>query len=315
MGPVLIGHPEPERAFMAAVRSGRLHHAWLLAGPEGVGKRRFADMAALHLLAGGGPHLDVADDHPAARLVAAGSHLDHRVLMRETDAQGRTAGEIRIDQIRLLQPLFRATPALGPWRTIIIDSIDDLNRAAANALLKNLEEPPPQTVFFLISHAPARLLPTIRSRTRLLRFRPLDTADTIAVLKAEGLGEDAAAALAPLAAGAPGQALRFADGGAAAGLADAMEQVLAGGDIAGFARQFQPPSAQSRFEALLLLAPRRLAAAARNLAVPQAIEWQAEASVLAADAARLALDRVQVAFALAQLLARAGRLEGSKRPQ
>lgn len=308
---MLRGHADAIAQFLAGLAAGRLHHAWLLAGPRGVGKRRFADMAALRLLAGDGEGLEVAPDRPAAALVAAGSHPDHRVIVRETDDRGRDAAEIRVDQIRALQPLFRTTAAMGGWRTVIVDSVDDLNRAAANAFLKCLEEPPPRTVFLLVSHAPARLLPTIRSRCRILRFRQLPEADVAAVLRAEGVGEDSLPALLALADGAPGAALRFA-GGAAGGLDEAITGLMAGAaGLPAFARQFQAPAAQLRFEALTMLAPRRLAAAARRTPSPRLLDLQAEAETLARDAARLAYDRVQVAFALGRMLAEAGRLEGS----
>src|SRR3546814_13459897 len=100
--------------------------------------------------------------------------MDMRVLEREVrERTGDRAAGISIDQVRALQPLLQSTPVLSPWRAIIVDSIDDLARAAANALLKSLEEPPPATIFLLVSHAPGRLLPTIRSRCRMMRFQPL----------------------------------------------------------------------------------------------------------------------------------------------
>ena len=117
------------------------------------------------------PGLDVPDDHPAARLVAAGSHPDLMRLERlARDGGTELARSINVDQVRGLQRLFATTPSMSPWRAVVIDAIDDLERGGANALLKNLEEPPPNTVFLLVSHAPERLLPTIRSRCRLLRL-------------------------------------------------------------------------------------------------------------------------------------------------
>ncbi|MFA7441337.1 MAG: DNA polymerase III subunit delta' [Sphingomonadaceae bacterium] len=309
---MLVGHPDQRKQFEAALASGRLHHAWLLTGPRGIGKRRFADLAALQLLAGQGA--DISEEHPVARLVAAGSHPDHRVLAREVDEKGKVAAEIKVDQVRALQALFRSTPGLGAWRTVIIDSIDDMNRAAANSFLKSLEEPPVQTVFFLISHAPARLLPTIRSRCRSMGFRKLGTEQCREVLEAAGVEPERLDALTALADGAPGEALRFAGEGVD-GLGDAIESLLRGGDLTTFARQFQPQSAQARMEALTILAPRRLAQAARRAPSAELLTLYERADTLAQDAVRLAYDRVQVAFALGQLLVRAGQLEGkSPRP-
>ncbi len=128
--------------------TGRIHHAWLLAGPEGVGKALFADKAALRMLAeGAGPvaaaGLDVPDDHPTARLVAAGSHPDLMRLERLTkDGGTELARSINVEQVRGLQRLFATTASMSPRRAVVIDAIDDLERGAANALLKNLEEPP-----------------------------------------------------------------------------------------------------------------------------------------------------------------------------
>jgi len=166
----LYGHEDAVAAFRAALDSKRLHHAWLLAGPEGVGKALFADKAALRVLAEGAgppvdaPGLDVPDDHPVAKLAAAGSHPDLMRLERLTKEGGtELARSITVEQVRGLHRLFATTTSLSPRRAVVIDAIDDLERNAANALLKNLEEPPPDTIFLLVSHSPERLLPTIRS--------------------------------------------------------------------------------------------------------------------------------------------------------
>jgi len=167
----LYGHDDAVTAFRAGMDSGRLHHAWLLAGPKGVGKALFADKAALLMLAQGvgpvdGQGLDLPDDHPTSRLVAAGSHPDLMRLERLTKESGtELARSITVDQIRSLQRLFTTTPGMSPWRAVVIDSVDDLERNAGNALLKNLEEPPPCTVFLLVSHGPERLLATINPYT------------------------------------------------------------------------------------------------------------------------------------------------------
>src|SRR5919107_3486991 len=188
----LFGHDSAVAAFRESLDSGRLHHAWLVSGPEGVGKNLFASKAALRVLAQGqgrvdAPGLDVPDDHQAAHLVAAGSHPDLmrlERLPRESSASGELARSVTVDQVRSLQRLFNTTASMSPWRVVIVDSIDDLERNAANALLKNLEEPPPSSLFLLVSHAPERLLPTIRSRCRPLRLSRLDEDAMTSALRA-----------------------------------------------------------------------------------------------------------------------------------
>jgi DNA polymerase III subunit delta' len=183
-------HTDQEMAFVEAACSGRLHHAWLLTGPKGVGKADFARQAARFLLtdcdmAQRNPapsSLESDETHRAAALIDAASHPDFMLIEREasTDKKGLKSGDVASDdaaaksitiaQIRGLLVRTRIRPSDSRWRCIIINSVDDLERSGANALLKTLEEPPDNTIFFLISHAPGRLLPTIRSRCRLLRF-------------------------------------------------------------------------------------------------------------------------------------------------
>lgn len=290
---------------MEGVLSGRLHHAWLLAGPQGVGKRTFADAASLRLLAGGRGGFEVMPDHPTARLIDAGSHMDHRVLARQEDDKGKLRAQISVDQVRDLQPVLRGTPALGEWRTVIIDSVDDLNRNAANALLKNLEEPPRGTLFFLVSHAPARLLPTIRSRCRLLRFQILSDAEVAAVLQQQkGLDEADIDDLVAVAHGAPGRALEFA-GLDVEGISRAIERMIGVPSPAGaaaFAKGFAGANAASRFEAMCRLVPARIAEAVRELPNSTNMRLYEEAELLASSAAGLQLDRPETAFTLGRLL-------------
>lgn len=205
--PLLFGHAEAERDFLAGWRSNRLHHAWLVGGPEGIGKATFAWRATRFLLANPDPAapgaadidtLHVAPDHRVFRQVASGAHPDVAVIRRglRKDGKGFSA-EIAVADVRRALDLFGST-ASG-WRVVIVDCADDLNVAGANALLKAIEEPPPRAVVFLISHAPARILPTIRSRCRRQNLRPLQDADvTKAVLslgapwsdvEADGLAE------------------------------------------------------------------------------------------------------------------------------
>jgi len=176
---MIIGQSRAVEQFANAWRTRRLHHAWLLAGPKGVGKASFAKTAAARMLAdAAGPiiqadGLETPSDHPIARLLAAGSHPDFRLLERLERPTGGLARNISVDQVRSLSGFLSVTPSLSPRRAIVIDAADDLEASAANALLKMLEEPPANTLFFLVSHAPGRLLPTIRSRCRRLDFERL----------------------------------------------------------------------------------------------------------------------------------------------
>lgn len=314
----LIGHAEQTALFRDAIGGGRLHHAWLLAGPQGVGKAFFAGMAALRYLAEGvarvsATGLALPDDHPTARLAAAGSHPDFRRLERLfREKTGDHARSISVDQVRGLQSLFATTPSLSPRRAIVIDAIDDLERSAANALLKSLEEPPAETLFLLVSHAPGRLLPTIRSRCRVLRFGPLDDDDVAAVVRRARPDAGAAevTALVRAGGGLPGQGLRFA-GLDLTGLDAAIEEIVTGGDPANthrsaLARALAPKSAQSRYEAFLERAPARIAAAARAADVAslgRILPIEERARALATGAMRLSLDPQTTVFTLCGMLA------------
>jgi DNA polymerase-3 subunit delta' len=210
----LLGHQAQEAAFVAALDSGRLHHAWLLTGPEGVGKATFAYQAARRLLGapndGAGGPLSSSQDSVPARLMAARSHPDFMVLERVGE-DGKPRKVIPVDEARQLPEFFSKSPAQSPYRVAIIDAADDLNVNAANAILKTLEEPPPRGVLLLVSHAPGRLLPTIRSRCRTLAFRvpDADTAETI-VREQSGLVAHDANRLVKMANGSPGLALKMA---------------------------------------------------------------------------------------------------------
>lgn len=207
---VLGGLDAPADAFERAWRGDRLHHAWLLTGPRGVGKAAFAWRAARRLLgaATGGPALASAQDDPVNRLVAARAHPDLLALERQTE-DGKPRRNIPVDEARRLPEFFSKAPALAPFRVAIIDAADDLNVNSANAVLKTLEEPPLRGVLLLVSHAPGRLLPTIRSRCRRLGFPPWSTEALAALLHARGLDPQVAEA----ARGSPGRALALAAGG------------------------------------------------------------------------------------------------------
>jgi DNA polymerase-3 subunit delta' len=192
----LFGHQHAERIFLEAFRSGQLHHAWLIGGPEGIGKATFAYRAARFLLANPDPRLPavertdnlaVSAEHPVARKLAALSHPDFAAVRRalRKDGKGYSA-EISIDVVRRALGLFHATAGDGGYRVCIVDAGDELNESSANALLKMLEEPPRRSVFFIVAHRPALLLPTIRSRCRFLPFRPLEAGDVERVVRSLG---------------------------------------------------------------------------------------------------------------------------------
>lgn len=226
----LSGQETAEAAFEDARARGRLHHAWLLTGPEGVGKATFAYHAARRLLgaAADPAHglLGARPDHPVTRQVAARSHPDLLVLERE-GPDGKPRKVIPVDEARKLAEFFSKSPASAPHRVAIIDSADDLNVNAANAILKTLEEPPPRGVLLMVSHSPGRLLPTIRSRCRRLAFRPLGVDETAAFIRQRAdVNAEEALRLATMADGAPGRALQLAASQAIA-LDDAARDLLA----------------------------------------------------------------------------------------
>ncbi|TVV73481.1 DNA polymerase III subunit delta' [Sphingomonas solaris] len=325
----LIGHDAAVEAFREAIGGGRLHHAWLVAGPQGIGKARFAEAAALRYLAEGigpveAPGLDLPDDHPTVRYVAAGSHPDYRRLERlYREKTGDQARGVTVDQVRGLQTLFATTPSFSTRRAVVIDAIDDLERSGANALLKNLEEPPTDTLFLLVSHAPGRLLPTIRSRCRTLRLGLLGEAHMQAIIRRERPEADDAeiAALVGVGGGAPGQALRFA-GLDIAGLDAAIDAIARGGDPtnagrSALAKSLALKSAQPRYEAFLERAPARIAAAARTAPVADLaaiLPLEAQARSLAGSALRLSLDPQATVFGLGGLLAALAPITGDAKP-
>lgn len=272
----LEGAEVQERAFLDALDRGRLHHAWLLTGPEGVGKATFAFRAARRLL---GARPDPANgllgslaSDPVVRQVSARSHPDLMVLERLGE-DGKLRKVIPVDEARRLPEFFSQTPATAPYRVAIIDAADDLNVNSANAILKTLEEPPPRGVIFLVSHAPGRLLPTIRSRCRRLGFTAPGEALTTAFLTARSdLTAEQAARLAKMAGGAPGLALRLAAADAL-GADDAAHEILRTlprldeGALMVLADSFRGPEGQARFDLLF----DRLSAQIRTMAVGQAM--------------------------------------------
>ncbi len=324
----LAGNAAAKAAFRAALSGTQLHHAWLFAGPEGVGKASFARQAAMRMLAeaaGKGElygDFEAPEDHPTRRLIEAGAHPDYRELVRlpkDADKPGENlARSIPIAQVRALGPMFATKPSMSSRRVVVIDSIDDVERpGAANALLKNLEEPPQGTIFLLVSHSPGRLLPTIRSRCRLLRFEPLSDAEVASVLRTE-LPEASATeieALVRAAAGSPGKALGFA-GLDLATLDTEMSAIAARGDPdnsirARLAKTLGPKAAQPRYEAFLARVPAFIAAEARGKqgrALAEALDAYEQAAQLGPLALAQSLDAQATVFEMGGILARlAGR--------
>jgi DNA polymerase-3 subunit delta' len=209
----LFGHREAENALLGAYRSGRIPHAWLIGGAQGIGKATLAYRMARFVLAHGDPlsstvqraeSLRVDADDPVARHVASGAHGGLLVLERSLNERGVLRTVITVDETRETISFFGSTAAVDGWRVCIVDTVDELNANAANALLKVLEEPPQKSLFLLLSHAPARVLATIQSRCRKLRLRPLSTDDVIrAAALATGRAADDAA-LAEAAAASEG---------------------------------------------------------------------------------------------------------------
>ena len=312
----IIGNSSAQEAFAAAMAGEALHHAWLLVGPQGVGKGSFARRAGAQLV-GGGAQRD--------ELIAARAHPDFRLVEREVWDKPDTlmpydqrpdgavpARSIRVVQIRWLRAALNTRPSMGPRRAVIIDAADDLEAGGANALLKSLEEPPPGTIFLLVSHAPGRLLPTIRSRCRVLRFASLSDAEVAAVIREQApeLSASEVAALVQVGEGSPGRALGFA-GLDIAGLDAAIAAIAADGDPqnvrrAALGRTLGPKAAQPRYEAFLDRAPAFIATQAKERSGPAlaaTLASHAQARDLAGAALGLSLDAQATVWEMAGLLA------------
>ena len=316
---MIKGQEKAIEQFLTAWKGGSMHHAWLLTGPRGVGKASFAMVAAKRVLAEAAgppvasPGLEVPENHPIGRLVAAGSHPDSRLLERIENKSGTgLARNISVDQVRELGDLFSVTPALSPWRAVVIDSVDDMEASAANALLKMLEEPPANCLFLLVSHVPGRLLPTIRSRCRRLDFQPLSDDAMTSVLETElpELTSGERERLIPLANGSVSKALAYA----ALDLAPLEGQALAilrEGDRdnakrSKLAQSLSGKGAADRYAAFLELVPSLIAREARNLdgsARRRSLDAYARARETSRLAPRLSLDPAATVFQLGSILA------------
>jgi len=317
-GNKIWGQDRAIEQFASAWATRKLHHAWLLAGPKGVGKASFAHAAARRVLAeAAGPPFDLAgigtsDDHPIVKLVEAGSHPDMRRLERQLNDKGNLNRNIKVEQIRELGEFLSLSAALSPWRVVVIDTLDDLETSGANALLKMLEEPPANSLFFLVSHAPGRLLPTIRSRCRRLEFQKLEDDAMTSILSehAPGLSAVEQERIIGMSFGSAGRAIAFAELGLAK-LEEAALSILRQGDPTNarrseLASELGKKGSADRYAAFLELAPALIARQARQLDGPaqeRALDAYAKARELAAVAPRVSLDPAATVFQLGGILA------------
>ena len=320
---MIVGQDRAVEQFATAWASRKLHHAWLLAGARGVGKSTFAKVAARRVLADAAgppsilPGIGTDEAHPMVKLVGAGSHPDMRWLQRlENEKTGNLNRNINVKQVRELGEFMGMTAALSPWRVAVIDTVDDLEASGANALLKMLEEPPANTLFFLVSHAPGRLLPTIRSRCRRLDFGNLDDDAMTSVLETQApelRGAELDRVIA-MSGGSAGRALAFAELGLAK-LEDAALAILRQGDPTNARRsdlalELGKKGAAERYTAFLELAPSLIAREARQMEGfrrERALDAYGKARELAAVAPRLSLDPAATVFQIGGILAEVGK--------
>jgi DNA polymerase-3 subunit delta' len=233
--PLLLGHEGAEAELLDALRSGRMHHAWLITGPDGVGKATLAYRFARRLLAGMLSDNSLALDpaNPVFRRVAAGAHADmHTVELAYDQKRRRMRTQIAVEDVRGISAFMSLTPAEGGWRVAIVDGAEEMNQSSANALLKILEEPPRRAILLLVCAAPGRLLPTIRSRCRRLRLDPLppEAMERLLAAYLPEQGADERGRLVTLAEGSPGRALLLAreEGLSIASLVDEVLAALPG---------------------------------------------------------------------------------------
>ena len=290
----LIGHAAAEAVLSAAWRSGRLAHGWLFTGSEGIGKATLAFRFARAILSGAmdasaapalpgladlaaGERLpDVGADDSAARRIAASAHPGLKAIRRSVNPDtGKMRGEIVIKDVRDAMEFLTRTATDGGWRIVIVDPVDEMNRNAANALLKSLEEPPNKCLFLLVNHVAGTVLPTIRSRCRILALSALGPEDLRAALSAAApdLAAGADETVLELAAGSPGRAIRLLDADAGAlesrigAILDAPEE--AGGlQALDLAEQVARAGAAVAFRTVGYLLARRTAILAREAGQP-----------------------------------------------
>ena len=328
----IIGHSAVIAAFLSAMRGAKLHHAWLLTGAPGIGKATCANALAKRLLceAAGPPiageGIDTPADHPIGKFFDAHSHPDFILLdrlpkdpkqvrdieRRDWPSDLERARSITVDQVRSLNNVFSLMPSFSNRRVVLVDSIDDMEKAGANALLKSLEEPPQGTIFLLISHAPGKLLPTIKSRCRMLRFESLCDADMGQIIRTHlrDIKPDELSLLTGAAKGSPGKALSFA-GLNVGGIDHSIEAIFNSGDESNKLRSTLAHSlalkpAQRRYETFLARAPAFIAHVARRKTgdgLLQALDIWNEARSLSESASRQSLDPYMAVFTMCGYIA------------
>ena len=309
----LFGQGEAEQRLAQAWHSGRLPHAWLLTGPRGIGKATLAYRFARRLLAGEGDSpglfgaeqdsgdLALEPSHPVFRQVAAGGHPDLMSVTRSVNPKsGKLREEIVVEDVRAVRDFLHLTASGGGWRVVVVDAADELNRNAANALLKVLEEPPARGLLLLVSHAPGRLLPTIRSRCCVLPLAALSETEIESLLARywPDLAAEDRAALARLAEGSAGRALALAAGGGLTlyreltGLIEGLPQLDAKalhGLAERWARDSSGQAFQTGMDLLVWWLGRLIRVAATGASPPAVVEG--EAALVARLAARARLDQ------------------------
>jgi DNA polymerase-3 subunit delta' len=309
-----LGHEAAVAALHAATTSGRLHHAWLIGGGAGIGKATLAYRFARWLLAGATTaDLSVDVSHPAFKRVAANTHADLLTIDRRLNEKTKKMQtEIVIDTVHEVGKFLRLTAGEGGWRVVVVDGAEDMNRNAANALLKLLEEPPKRAILLLVSHAPGRLLPTIRSRCRSLNLGPLADGQVEALLAdyAPQVAPADRRNIARLAEGSIGTALTLAEETGIA-IASLVDEALAGPVPAARAQAIADAAARTEdgFEIFFGLLRSGLAATTRRAArlptaqnlAPRVAVWQ-ELGSLEREVLNLNLDkRAAIIVALTQL--------------
>jgi DNA polymerase-3 subunit delta' len=331
----LLGHLSAERAMLNAFRSGRLSHAWLICGPRGIGKATLAFRFARFLLsqASGGPglfaagsalpeepaeNLYISPDSPVFHRIAAHAHADLMTVERgfSDAAKTKPRAEIVVDDVRRIGPFLSMTPAEGGWRIVLVDGADLMNRNAMNAVLKVLEEPPPQSLLLLTCHNPGRLLPTVRSRCRMLTLNPLDD-DVVSMLLRRLVPETSpedATELAKLSDGSIGRAVTLAEEGGLELYRDLMDLLgtLPRIDIAAlhaFADRLSRPNADNAYRTVTELLLNWLARLIRQGVGAGEGEGKYETALAARLIGQGGLDRwLQVWEKITLLLARADRI-------
>lgn len=300
--PVVFGHEAASAVFQSGLRAGRLHHAWLIHGPAGIGKASFAYQMARILL-------NAPFDSAAGRRVTAGTHADLMVISRSFDEKrGKLRNDILGDDIRPLHDFLHRTAAEGGWRVVIIDGAEYLNRSAANGLLKILEEPPERAILFLITSAPNALLPTIRSRCRALPLMPLNFKSFSQVSIFSGYSKENLPELFERSLGAPGRAMTMLDD-AQERLAPVVSRLLESAavsidDVENIGRQ------ENGFATLCDLLGEKLVTRSRHLArqdlVASARHAEAYASIAALrrETERFNLDKTQAVLQAAAIVSK-----------